>query len=132
MNKKVKIYVFLDNIPFATVGILYGLEENPYCDVKSFYPSKYKSRRNNVDVNFSLTSCFSLDYSKDLVDFEKNENSNLNGATFISFGYVHDSFRWASYLSKKYDGNNLEFQICMKLKSKGFTNEEIEQIKTGC
>lgn len=34
-------------------------------------------------------------------------------------------------LSKKYDGEALEFQIRMKLKAKGFTNKELEKIKIG-
>lgn len=34
-------------------------------------------------------------------------------------------------LSKKFDGSSLEYQIKMKLKSKGFTNEEIDKIKLG-
>lgn len=34
-------------------------------------------------------------------------------------------------LSKKFDGESLEFQIKLKLRSKGFSNEEISNIKTG-
>ena len=34
-------------------------------------------------------------------------------------------------LYKKFDGSALEYQIKMKLKSKGFSNEEIEKIKLG-
>lgn len=34
-------------------------------------------------------------------------------------------------LSKKFDGQSLDYQIKMKLKSKGFTNEEIAKIKLG-
>ena len=34
-------------------------------------------------------------------------------------------------LSKKYEGSALEYQIKIKLKSKGFTNEEIDKIKLG-
>lgn len=34
-------------------------------------------------------------------------------------------------LSKKYDGNSLDYQIKIKLKAKGFSTEEIDKIKTG-
>lgn len=34
-------------------------------------------------------------------------------------------------LSKKYDGEALEYQIKLKLRSKGFSNDEINNIKTG-
>ena len=34
-------------------------------------------------------------------------------------------------LAKKFDGSALDYQIKMKLKSKGFSNEEIEKIKLG-
>jgi len=34
-------------------------------------------------------------------------------------------------LSKKYEGSALEYQLKIKLKAKGFTNEEIDKIKLG-
>lgn len=34
-------------------------------------------------------------------------------------------------LSKKFEGTSLDYQVKMKLKSKGFTNEEIDKIKLG-
>ena len=103
-NKRLNIYVFLDNVPFASEGILFGLENNKRCRVKSFYPKKYTSKRKNVDMETTLKNCFPIDYSTDLEGFEKQEKESLPGALFISFGYIHSSFSWASKLSRKYKG----------------------------
>lgn len=105
MEKLKNIYVFLDNVPFASEGILYGLENEKRFCVKSYYPYNYNSKRSNIDISSSLQNCFPINYDKDFESFVKSEQNRLEGSLFISFGYIHDSFKWARKLSRKYHGN---------------------------
>lgn len=97
------IYLFLDNYPFASAGLIYGLEmfaENFV--VKTYYPSSYQSRRMDIDSNSILQQCYEIDYSNDLIKFEKKEGNNLLDAVYVSFGYTNNSFVWAEKFSSKY------------------------------
>ena len=91
---------------------------------------KIKTNRNYSSIvlkNKILSSLISEGYDKELILEVLNNYEIKSDINIIKKEY--DKIK--TKLSKKYDGSNLEFRICMKLKAKGFTNEEIEQIKTG-
>ena len=120
----INIYVFLDNIPFASEGILYGLENSLNCRVKSFYPHNFKSKRSSVDTSTSLKRCYPINYDKDIKCFEMQEGNKLFNSLFISFGYLGSSFSWASNLSKKYNGK------CFVISERPTCVRKMRRIKT--
>lgn len=122
--KKINIYVFLDNIPFASEGIIYGLEQDDRTFVKSFYPKEFISKRKNIDTNIRLKECNPIDYKNDFSKFEKQEKANLPGALFISFGYIHNSYLWASKLAKSYNGK------CFVISERPTCVKKFRKIKT--
>lgn len=77
--------------------------------------------------NKILTSLYNDGYDRKMILGVLENKTISNSSEIINKEYI----KLKNKLSKKYDGEALEFQIKLKLKTKGFTNEEIEQIKTG-
>ena len=140
-----------DSINFANIGpnkivnklYLLGIDKNKSYEYinnidKKVWIDKIKKivdKKNKVNKNYSLlylknkilTSLINDGYDKELI-MEVLEDYDFKCDERI-IKKEYDKLK--NKLSKKYEGSNLEFQIQMKLKAKGFTSEEIEHIKTG-
>ena len=77
--------------------------------------------------NKITTSLYNEGYDKNIIiDVLNNIDIDID-SSIINKEYE----KLYNKLSKKYEGSALEYQIKIKLKSKGFTNEEIDKIKLG-
>jgi regulatory protein len=116
--KKEEIYDYLETI-----------DKNIWLNkINKLIDKKIKSNKNysvSLLKNKILNSLINDGYDKNMIiDVLNNKNIEVNTNIILK-----EYNKQKNKLVKKYDGEALEFQIKLKLKSKGFSNEEIDKIK---
>ena len=150
INEKLYIKAYInDQINFSVYGpnkivnklYLLGIDKNKSYDyidsidnkiwiekIEKIINKKIKANKNYSTMmlkNKIVSSLINDGYDKGMILEVLNEYKIDNDIKIIEKEYN----KIKNKLSKKYDGNNLEFQIEMKLRSKGFSSEEIDKIK---
>lgn len=75
--------------------------------------------------NKIISSLYNDGYDKEMIkSILDNEKISLNEDALLK-----EYNKYKTKLSKKYDGNQLEFQLTMKLRQKGYSIDDIEKIK---